>query len=161
MGLQDQPLNVLTHGFVLGQYGMLWALQHSDAVVKLMVMNVPLGKKAQLRPELAKYKAAMPFMRPKADAKVAGDLYNASGLAYVIQYDDAQVRAARPGAEFASRCRRWHGIHSAARGRACTQAVQVGWRVRTQQDLCRSFCHRLQGPVDRRVLFGRRIGADP
>lgn len=93
VGLAGQPINVLTHGFVLGQYGLLWALEHADTIEKFFVMNVPLGKKAQLRPELSKYKAAMPFMRPKAGAKFAGDLYNASGLAYVIQYDDAQARA--------------------------------------------------------------------
>jgi hypothetical protein len=44
-----------------------------------------------LRPELAAYKAALPFMRPKPDANFAGDLFNASGLAYAMQYHDAQV----------------------------------------------------------------------
>jgi hypothetical protein len=91
MGLAKTPLCVLTHGYILGQYGLLWARQNSEHVNKLAILNVPLGRKTGLRPELAPYKAAMPFMRPKPDASFSGDLYNAAGLAYVIQYDDAQV----------------------------------------------------------------------
>lgn len=85
------PLCVITHGFVLGQYGMLWALQRSSDIDKLVIMGTPLGLNTPLRPELSPYKSPVPFLRPKPDTKFAADLYNASGLAYVINYDDAQV----------------------------------------------------------------------
>jgi len=82
---------VITHGFILGQYGLLWALKHSADIEKLVILNTPVGANTKLRPELAAYKNPISFMRPKADTKFAADLYNASGLAYVIKYDDAQV----------------------------------------------------------------------
>lgn len=85
---------MLTHGFVLGQFGLLWAAKHAGTLENLAILGTPLGKKTALRPELAAYKNPVPFLRPKPDAKFAGDLYNAAGLAYVISYDDAQVRRA-------------------------------------------------------------------
>lgn len=92
IGLLGKPFNVLTHGFVLGQYGLLWALRHRQDIQHLAILSTPLGQNTSLRPELAAYKAAVPFMRPKPHAKFAGDLFNASGQAYVMRYDDAQVR---------------------------------------------------------------------
>lgn len=85
------PMCVITHGFVLGQYGLLWALKRADDIDKLVIMGTPLGLKTPLRPELAPFKSPLPFLRPKPETKFAADLYNASGLAYVINYDDAQV----------------------------------------------------------------------
>ena len=85
------PICVITHGFVLGQYGLLWALKRADDIDKLVIMGTPLGLKTPLRPELAPFKSPLPFLRPKPETKFAADLYNASGLAYVINYDDAQV----------------------------------------------------------------------
>ena len=93
VGLKDTEFAVATHGFVLGQFGMLWALQHSDEVAGLIALGVPLGLKTNLRPELAAYKAAMPFMRPKPDGKFPGDTYNAAGLAYFMSARDAEVCA--------------------------------------------------------------------
>jgi pimeloyl-ACP methyl ester carboxylesterase len=89
------PFHLITHGFVLGQYGLLWALQHAQDIEKLVILGTPLSQKAKLRPELAAYKNPLSFLRPKPDAKFAGDLYNAAGLAFVISYDDAQVRCLR------------------------------------------------------------------
>ena len=91
VGLKGEQLVVLTHGFVLGQYGILWASRHAQEVDRLIILGVPLGKRTPLRPELAAYKAGMPFMRPKEDAKFPGDSFAANGLAYVMSYEDAQV----------------------------------------------------------------------
>jgi pimeloyl-ACP methyl ester carboxylesterase len=85
------PFFVITHGFVLGQYGLLWALKRTEDIAKLVILGTPLSTNTKLRPELAPYKSPVPFLRPKPDAKFAGDLFNAAGLAYVISYDDAQV----------------------------------------------------------------------
>lgn len=90
VGLQA-PYFVITHGFVLGQYGLLWAQRHSADIEKMVILNTPLGTGTKLRPELASYKNPVPFLRPKPDAKFAADLYNATGLAFVISYDDTQA----------------------------------------------------------------------
>lgn len=57
-------LGTCMQGFVLGQYGMLYALEHPDQVARLCILNTPLALNAKLRPELAAYKAPLPFMRP-------------------------------------------------------------------------------------------------
>ena len=76
---------------MLGQYGLLYALKNSDAVEKLVILNTPLDTKAALRPELAAYKNPISFLRPKAGAAFDAMTYAANGLAYAMQYKDAQV----------------------------------------------------------------------
>lgn len=51
-------------GFVLGQYGLLYALQHEDDVERLFILNTPLATNSKLRPELAAYKNPIAFLRP-------------------------------------------------------------------------------------------------
>lgn len=51
-------------GFVLGQYGLLYALEHEDQVERLFILNTPLALNSKLRPELAAYKSPLPFLRP-------------------------------------------------------------------------------------------------
>lgn len=82
---------------MLGQYGLLWALKHPEDISHLVILGTPLGTSTPLRPELAPYKNPVPFLRPKPDSKFAGDLFKAAGLAYVIAYDDAQVRPRQHG----------------------------------------------------------------
>lgn len=57
------PLSCL-QGFVLGQYGLLYALEHEDQVERLFILNTPLALNSKLRPELAAYKSPLPFLRP-------------------------------------------------------------------------------------------------
>jgi len=79
---------------VLGQYGLLFAQQHDELISKLVILNTPVDLKSALRPELAAYKNPISFLRPKADKRFDAMTYNASGLAYAIQYRDAQAYAA-------------------------------------------------------------------
>ena len=79
---------------MLGQYGLLYAQQHDDVISKLIILNTPVDMKSALRPELAAYKNPISFLRPKADKLFDAMTYNASGLAYAIQYRDAQAYAA-------------------------------------------------------------------
>jgi hypothetical protein len=51
-------------GFVLGQYGLLYALAHEDQVERLFILNTPLATNSKLRPELAAYKNPIAFLRP-------------------------------------------------------------------------------------------------
>jgi pimeloyl-ACP methyl ester carboxylesterase len=78
----------------LGQYGLLYAQQHADDIEKLVVLNTPVDVKSALRPELAAYKNPISFLRPKPDKPFDAMTYNASGLAYAIQYRDAAAYAA-------------------------------------------------------------------
>lgn len=89
-----QPFVLVVQGYILGQYGMLYALENEDSVAKLVILNTPLGLKVPLRPELAAYKNPVPFLRPKPGAKFAADLFNASGGPYAMAYRDAQAYAA-------------------------------------------------------------------
>lgn len=60
----------------------------------MVILNTPFDVKSALRPELAAYKNPIAFLRPKADKPFDAMTYNASGLAYAIQYRDAQAYAA-------------------------------------------------------------------
>lgn len=51
-------------GFIMGQFGLLYAQQHPEQVSRLLVLNTPVSKDTKLRPELAPYKATFSFMRP-------------------------------------------------------------------------------------------------
>ena len=82
---------------MLGQYGLLYALKNSEAIEKLVILNTPLDVKSALRPELAAYKNPISFMRPKAGAPFDAMTYAANGLAYSMQYKDAQVLWKMPG----------------------------------------------------------------
>lgn len=63
-GMLVHPRFNALQGFVLGQYGLLYALQHEEQVERLFVFNMPLALNSKLRPELAAYKSPIPFMRP-------------------------------------------------------------------------------------------------
>jgi len=83
------PFTLIVHGYILGQFGMLYSLANPDAVGKLVILNTPLATNTKLRPELAAYKAPLAFMRPKPDARFAGDMFNAAGGPYAMQGRDA------------------------------------------------------------------------
>lgn len=84
-----KPFALIVHGYVLGQFALLWAAANPDKVARLVIINTPLSLKAKLRPELAAYKAPLAFMRPKPDAVFDGATYNAAGGPYAMQYKDA------------------------------------------------------------------------
>ncbi|GAX76419.1 hypothetical protein CEUSTIGMA_g3864.t1 [Chlamydomonas eustigma] len=85
-----QPFALVVHGFILGQYALLYALEHPDQIERLMVLNTPLSRKSKLRPELAAYKSPLPFLRP-GNKPFNAINYNASGSPYAMAYSDAKV----------------------------------------------------------------------
>ena len=58
-------VSLIVHGYVLGQAAILYACRHPEVVDRVVSLNVPFGKKAKLRPELAAYKNPIAFMKPK------------------------------------------------------------------------------------------------
>lgn len=61
------PHLLLCQGYILGNFGLLYALQHADQVERLLILNTPLATNTKLRPELAAYKNSIAFMRPAKD----------------------------------------------------------------------------------------------
>jgi pimeloyl-ACP methyl ester carboxylesterase len=89
--VDNRPVNLVVHGYVLGQAAILYAATHPDVVDKVVALNVPFGKKVKLRPELAAYKSPLGFMKPKLGAAFKGDLYAAAGSPYALSRDDADA----------------------------------------------------------------------
>ena len=87
----SQPFALVVHGYILGQLGLLYATRNPTKIEKLVGLNVPLGLKSKLRPELAAYKSPLPFMRPKEDSIFDGRLYNAAGGPYALSAKDADA----------------------------------------------------------------------
>lgn len=82
---------LVVHGYVLGQYAMLYAARHPDMIKRMVILNTPLGLKSKLRPELAAYKSPIPFMKPKVDSTFDGRNYNAAGGPYALSSSDADA----------------------------------------------------------------------
>eukprot|EP00879_Flechtneria_rotunda_P020475 GHRR01021543.1.p1 GENE.GHRR01021543.1~~GHRR01021543.1.p1 ORF type:complete len:255 (+),score=70.96 GHRR01021543.1:187-951(+) len=87
-----KPFALVVQGFVLGQYGLLYALQHEEQIERLFILNTPLALSSKLRPELAAYKSPIPFLRPGAKA-FNGAVYNMSGSPYAMLEADALTYA--------------------------------------------------------------------
>lgn len=82
----------MRQGFVLGQYGLLYALQKEDRIERLAILNTPLATNTKLRPELAAYKAPLAFMRP-GNKPFDAAAYNSAGSAYMMEASDGAVYA--------------------------------------------------------------------
>ncbi|MEW5303240.1 MAG: hypothetical protein WDW36_005948 [Sanguina aurantia] len=85
-----EPFALIVHGFIMGQFGLLYAQQHPEQVSRLLVLNTPVSKDTKLRPELAPYKAPFSFMRP-GNKPFNGINFNASGSPYAMDYNDALI----------------------------------------------------------------------
>jgi len=89
-----KPFCLIVHGYILGQYGLLYALDNVDSIGKLIILNTPLSLKSKLRPELISYKAPLAFMRPQIDAVFDAANFNAAGGPYAMGAKDASAYAA-------------------------------------------------------------------
>ncbi|GIL86908.1 hypothetical protein Vretimale_15552 [Volvox reticuliferus] len=83
-----KPFALVVQGFVLGQYGLLYALEHPDQISRLLILNTPVALNAKLRPELAAYKSPLPFLRP-GNKPFDFMTYNMSGSPYAMAEKDA------------------------------------------------------------------------
>lgn len=92
VGLSKRPFALLVQGFVLSQFGLLWALAHQASVERLFILNTPLALGSKLRPELAAYKSPLPFLRP-GNKPFDGAAFAMGGSPYAMAEADAQVYA--------------------------------------------------------------------
>lgn len=81
-----RPLALVVQGYATAQYALLWALEREQDVERLIVLNTPLSVKSKLRPELAAFKPALPFL-PKPSSFDAGS-FAATGSPYAMARDD-------------------------------------------------------------------------
>ena len=79
---------LITQGFVLGQYGMLFAARHPERIGKLVVMNTPLVHRGLPDP-LAAYKN--PIMKAFMTNTVDAGIFVAGGGPYALAYADAEA----------------------------------------------------------------------
>lgn len=85
-----KPFALVVQGYILGQYGLLYALEHPDQISRLMVLNMPLALSSKLRPELAPYKAPLAFMRP-GNKPFDAQMYAMMGSPYAMAERDVLV----------------------------------------------------------------------
>jgi pimeloyl-ACP methyl ester carboxylesterase len=85
----SRPLSLVVHGYVLGQYALLWAAANEDRIASLVVLPTPLSLRSKLPPALAAYTSPVPFLRPKAGTTFDAAAWIASGSAYVLGKDEA------------------------------------------------------------------------
>lgn len=84
---------LVVHGYILGQFALLFAARHPERISKVVCLNVPLGLNVKLRPELAQYKSPIPFLKPKEDAIFDGAMFAANGGPYALDGNDAEAYA--------------------------------------------------------------------
>ena len=89
---------LVTQGFILGQYGLLYALKNRESIDKLVVLNTPLETKTQMPGILKKLKGSGGGLfgglfgsEGGSVAEIRADTYCGLGGPYLMPADDALV----------------------------------------------------------------------
>ncbi|GAB5368955.1 hypothetical protein AAMO2058_001363900 [Amorphochlora amoebiformis] len=82
------PIVLCTQGYILGQYGILFATKHKDMVDKLVILNTPLGLRSKLPEPLSNYKGL--FKGFAFGKNPDAGMYHAAGGPYAFNYTDYQ-----------------------------------------------------------------------
>lgn len=86
----EAPFFLLTQGFIVGSYGLTWALNNPSRVSKLAVLNTPLTPSAPL-PSLFQ-QLRVPFLGEfTCQNAVLPERFVEGGSPYVLELDDADV----------------------------------------------------------------------
>ncbi|QDZ23814.1 alpha/beta hydrolase [Chloropicon primus] len=98
---KEKKFVLATQGFILGQYGMLYALRNADLIEKLVIFNTPLEAKTPLPGILQKVKGSegglFGFNNPFAKSdqgpleSVEAANYMQGGSPYFLDRDDAET----------------------------------------------------------------------
>ena len=95
--VDESPYVLVTQGFILGQYGLLYALKNKDDIEKLVMFNTPLLKKTPLPPVLKSVKGSdgiFGFFAQKNEGpleEIRADNYMQGGSPYYLDGQDATV----------------------------------------------------------------------
>eukprot|EP00850_Spirogloea_muscicola_P016188 SM000130S27075 [mRNA] locus=s130:36435:39651:+ [translate_table: standard] len=89
LGIKD-PVNLVVQGFILGSYGLTWALKNQDRVAKLGILNTPLTPSASLPPVFSQLR--LPFVGEfTSQNAILPERFIEKGSPYVLENDDADV----------------------------------------------------------------------
>mmetsp|Transcript_37709 Transcript_37709/g.63380 ORF Transcript_37709/g.63380 Transcript_37709/m.63380 type:complete len:430 (+) Transcript_37709:3-1292(+) len=83
-----KPFVFITQGYILGQYGILFAAENPDLVEKLVILNTPLGAKSKLPAPLSSYTGM--FKNFAFGKNPDAGMYHAAGGPYAFNYTDYQ-----------------------------------------------------------------------
>jgi len=82
----NKPIILCTQGYILGQYGVLWATENPERIEKLVILNTPLGMKSKLVDPLGSYKG---FLKGFAFGKQPdAGMFHAGGGPYAFNFTD-------------------------------------------------------------------------
>ncbi|MCO5588404.1 hypothetical protein L7F22_042360 [Adiantum nelumboides] len=86
----DTPFFLVVQGFIVGSYGLTWALKHSERVAKLVVLNGPLTPSAPLPGVFQQLR--LPFVGEFAcQNAMLAERFVEGGSTYVLDLNDADV----------------------------------------------------------------------
>ncbi|KAH7288365.1 hypothetical protein KP509_31G023700 [Ceratopteris richardii] len=86
----DAPFFLVTQGFIVGSYGLTWALKNSDRVAKLIVLNGPLTPSAPLPSVFQQMR--LPFIGEfTCQNAMLAERFVEGGSTYVLDLNDADV----------------------------------------------------------------------
>lgn len=86
----DSPFVLVTQGFIVGSYGLTWALKNPDRVVKLVVLNGPLSSLAPLPGIFQQLRLPLVGEFTSQNAMLA-ERFVERGSTYVLELNDADV----------------------------------------------------------------------
>lgn len=90
LGLQKQKLCLVVQGFILGSYGLTWALKHPERLAKLAILNTPLTPGAPLPGVFGQLR--LPFVGEfVAQNAILAERFIEKGSPYVLESDDADI----------------------------------------------------------------------
>lgn len=90
LGLSQTPLRLVVQGFILGSYGLTWALKNPTRVSHLAILNTPLTPRAPLPGVFTQLRFPLvgEFVSQNA---VVPERFVEGGSPYVLELDDADV----------------------------------------------------------------------
>lgn len=84
------PFTLVTQGFLVGSYGLTWALKNSDRISKLVILNSPLSVSSPL-PGLFQQLRIPLFGEFTCQNAVMAERFIEAGSAYVLKLEKADV----------------------------------------------------------------------
>ena len=87
----NSKVQLAVGGFVLGQYGVSWALKNPARVHKLVVFNTPLSPSSKLPLKLAALRAPIFIGEMACQDALIAERFLEGGSRYVLKLEDADV----------------------------------------------------------------------
>ncbi|KAH7688516.1 Haloalkane dehalogenase protein [Dioscorea alata] len=86
----NSPFFLVTQGFLVGSYGLTWAVKNSDKVLKVVILNTPLSVSSQLPGLFQKLRIPL-YGEFTCQNAVMAERFIEAGSPYVLKLDKADV----------------------------------------------------------------------